>query len=149
MKTEVESSTFVVELPLEEKLIRLERENRAAFLTIERLSKELSEKSQKLKHLEDLLSKNTPVLVPSATPAIKTKVTSEESIAETQLERLRQISEQRSLTLEETRMYDLLVKNKRLSQDESTVNLQKGGYRDVSDIELLKAVRVPSESDKT
>ncbi len=137
----------VPNLILEDRLIKLERENKAYFITIEKLSKELSEKNQKLRHLEELLSKTTPLLNPPATK-VKTKVTSEESIAETQLERLRQISEQRSLTLEETRMYDLLVKNKRLSQDESTVNLQKGAYREVSDIELMKLVGSNDEPDK-
>jgi hypothetical protein len=141
----------VTDLPSTEKIERLEREVKAAILTIQKLSKDLSDKNQKIKHLEELLAKTVP-LIPKKLPekpSIQSKVTSEESIAETQLERLRQASEQRTLTLEEIRAYDLLVKNKRLSQDESTVNLQKGGYREVSDIELLKIAEKASEhSDK-
>jgi predicted nucleic acid-binding Zn-ribbon protein len=111
----------------------------AAFKTIKKLMKDLSDAHQKIQHLEDML-KRAPLPVIQKPKTIVQPVTVEAEIADMQLDRLREAARQRTLTLEETRMYDLLVKNKRLSQDESTVNLAKSGYRDVEDIELLKIV---------
>lgn len=122
---------------------RLKRELKAAILTVEKLMKSDSQKQQEIEHLKELLSQSVPVIQENKTPSRKIQevVSPEESIAEMQLERLRVTASQRSLTLEETRMYDLLVKNKRLSQDESTINLSKNQYRDISeqDIKMLVA----------
>lgn len=132
---------------LNRELAALKRENVAAFKTIDRLLKDLSQKNEELKHLQSLVSQAVPV-VKKEIPALATKITAEEEIAQLQLERLRQAAQNRTLTLEETRMYDLLVKNKRLSQDESTINLSKASYRDVSEADLIKiaSTNVPDEA---
>lgn len=130
---------------------RLKREIKAAMMTIEKLMKVDSQQQQEINHLKDLLSQTVPIIQVENKPVVKNvavSVTPEESIAEMQLERLRVSASQRSLTLEETRMYDLLVKNKRLSKDESTVNLSKGDYRDVTEQEVKRLVAQVEATDE-
>lgn len=47
-------------------------------------------------------------------------LTDEEEIASIQLQKIKNISRERQLTLEEVKIYDLLVKNKRLAQGDVT-----------------------------
>lgn len=132
--------TNVSELSIEQlkkEVISLRRENHAAMLTIDRLLKEQNNKLEQIKHLENLISQNVPV-IKKVNEKLTIAISSETEIAEIQLERLRQASKTRALTLEEIRAYDLLVKNKRLVLDESTINLGKNQYRDVADADLLK-----------
>jgi len=132
---------------LKRDLVSLKRENVAALKTIDKLLKDLNQKSEEIKHLQSLVTQTVPVLK-KETEKINLDVTPEEEIAALQLERLRNAARTRTLTLEETRMYDLLVKNKRLSQDESTINLSKSNYRDVTDADLLQ-IAGKNESDDT
>lgn len=132
---------------LRRELTSLKRENHAAMKTIDKLLKDLNQKSEQIKHLESLVSQTVPVIIQEPSTII-TQITPEEEIAHLQLERLRKAAQSRTLTLEETRMYDLLVKNKRLSQDESTINLSKAHYRNVSDADLLQ-IAGKDESDDT
>lgn len=53
---------------------------------------------------------------------IKLELTPEQEILEVQIQNLRAISRERILTLEETKMLDLHIKNKRLLDDKSTIN---------------------------
>lgn len=115
----------------------LKRELNAAFKTIDKLVKDVSQKNEENKHLQSLVGQVVPVIKKEAS-SIVMSLTPEEEIAQLQLERLRVLAKSRTLTLEETRMFDLLVKNKRLAQDESTINLSKTQYRDVSDADLLQ-----------
>jgi len=135
---------------LKREITALKRENNAAMLTIDKLLKDLNKKAEQIKHLESLVTQTVPVVAESSKSVSKlvSPVTAEEEIAETQLERLRLAAKSRTLTLEEIRAYDLLVKNKRLSQDESTINLSKAHYRDVSNDDLLQIVG-NNEPDKT
>ena len=132
---------------LKRELTSLKRENHAAMKTIDKLLKDLNQKSEEIKHLQSLVAQAVPVVKKETLP-IATSVTAEEEIAQLQLERLRLAAKSRTLTLEETRMFDLLVKNKRLTQDESTINLSKASYRDVSDADLLQ-IASKDESDQT
>jgi predicted nucleic acid-binding Zn-ribbon protein len=125
----------------------LKRENNAAMKTIDKLLKDVSQKNEEIKHLHSLVTQTVPVIKKESS-AIAVSITPEEEIAQLQLERLRKAAQNRTLTLEETRMFDLLVKNKRLSQDESTINLSKAHYRDVSDADLLQ-IASKDESDET
>lgn len=122
---------------LKQELVMVNRELKAAMVTITRLLKDANVKQEKIKQLESLLSQNTPVIKKNQ-EKIVVSVSSEEEIADSQLERLRQTSRNRVLTLEEIRAYDLLVKNKRLSNDASTINLGKDQYKNVTDDELTK-----------
>lgn len=122
---------------LKKEVLSLSRENKAAMLTIDMLLKDANKKNEQIKHLESLVAQNVPV-IKKESQKLSIAVSPEEEIAQVQLERLRQAAKIRILTLEETRMFDLLVKNKRLVLDESTINLGKNQYRDVADADLLK-----------
>ncbi len=126
----------------------MQRELNAAMKTIAKLLKDISDKTEKIKSLEEIL-KRAPLPVVQPKSKLVVNPTSEEEIATLQLERLRHAAQSRQLTLEEVRMYDLLVKNKRLSQDESTINLNKGSYRDVSEADLLKIARPVGDTDES
>lgn len=134
---------------LKREITALKRENNAALMTIDKLLKDLNKKSDEIKHLQSLVGQVVPVVAesPKSVSKFTHVITAEEEIAEVQLERLRQAAKSRTLTLEEIRAYDLLVKNKRLSQDESTINLSKAHYRDISDSDLLQ-IAEKNESDK-
>src|ERR1019366_7412982 len=122
---------------LKRDIVSLNRENLAAMKTIEKLLRDIKNKNEEIASLKSLLSKSVPIIAP-AVDAAKPEITPEEQIADSQLARLNEAAQKRVLTLEETRMYDLLVKNKRLSQEKSSSNQPKGSFRDVSEIELIK-----------
>lgn len=126
---------------LKKEILTLTRENRAAMLTIDKLLKDANIKSEEIKHLQSLVSQTVPVIKKDS-QKLSVAISAEEEITQLQLERLRKAANARTLTLEETRMYDLLVKNKRLVLDESTINLGKNQYRDVTDADLLKLASV-------
>lgn len=136
---------------LKKELVSSQREAKAAMLTIEKLLKDLSKKAEEIEHLKSMMKDMVPVIQKEVAPrpAIKMNIQPEEEIAEMQLERLRQTAKQRPLTFEETRIYDILVKNKRLSQDQSTINLSKADYKDLSNGDLLEIAGkvAPDESD--
>ena len=136
---------------LKKELISLKRENIASMRTIEKLLKDISKKNEELTHLQELISKTVPVVQsqPDNKKKVQFDLTPEEEIALMQLDRLRKVAQTRSLTLEETKIFDLLVKNKRLAQDESTVNLSKASYRDVSEITLAQIASASDDTDKT
>jgi hypothetical protein len=130
--------------------VKLRRELKAAIMTVDKLLKDMSKKTDEIKHLQSLVSQVVPVIKAPPEKSV-VQVSPEVETAEIQLERLRQAARTRPLTLEEVRMFDLLVKNKRLSQDESTINLSKASYRDVSNDDLAqiaaKDVEMSDESD--
>lgn len=132
---------------LQRALVAMKRENVAAMQTITKLLKDLNQKADEISHLKEMLTQNVPVIQPEKSK-VKQHITPESEIAELQLQRLQQAARQRTLTLEETRMYDLLVKNKRLSMDESTINLSKSHYRDVTDTDLMQLVGKPKADDE-
>jgi hypothetical protein len=117
---------------------QLQLELDAALKVITDLLEKGAEKNQTIKHLEEML-KRAPLPVVRSPKAFDPP-SAEQQIAVTQIERLRLASEQRALTLEEAKLFDILVKNKRLADDKSTANISKGTYRDVDDVELMKIV---------
>lgn len=138
---------------LNNELEALKRENVAAHRTIQKLLRDIKSKNEEIAELQKLLTNAVPLIEPAKKEnKIKLEITTEEEIAVLQLERLKQAAQTRSLTLEETRMFDLLVKNKRLSQEEPTNNSPKGKYREVTEIELLQIAgeikNLSDESDK-
>ncbi len=108
--------------------------------TIDKVLRDNKKKEEEINHIKGLLEQNIPVLIEERKPQniISLDITTEEEIAEVQLQKLKEAAKKRALTLEEARIYDILVKNKRLARKESTINLDNQGYRDVSEAELLK-----------
>lgn len=136
---------------LNRELLSLKRENQAAMKTIEKLLKDISKKNEEIGHLQSMVGQMVPVVQahPDNKRKIQVELTPEEEISLTQLDRLRKIAQTRALTLEETKIFDLLVKNKRLSQDESTINLSKSQWRTVDEVDLLQIASRPDDSDKS
>ena len=76
-------------------------------------------------------------------------ITNEERICLVQIEKLREDSEKRKLSLEEIKMLDLLNKNLRLIRGESTSNLSRG--KDVTNtksLSTLKLMEIASSAGK-
>lgn len=95
---------------------KFEQDNIRLSQELQDLKKQLKEKDSKIEHLEMMLkSIANPTYMP-----ILPEVTDEEMIALKQLERLKEAAQIRPLSLEEVRIYDLLVKNKRLAQGSAT-----------------------------
>lgn len=136
---------------LKKELAAQQRETKAAMLTVQKLLKDISTKNDEIKHLQSLLNQTVPVMVASHENKSVglIEISAEEEIAENQLERLRQTAAQRPLTLEETKIYDILVKNKRLTQDDSTLTLAKHGIRDVASSDLLQLAGKTDGSTKS
>lgn len=95
---------------------KLEEDNVALRQMVNNLNTQLSQKTQEIQHLMELLNNTVPV-IGEATPIIPTD---EEVIAEFQLKALKAAAMTRDLTLDEVKRYDLLVKNKRLAQGNAT-----------------------------
>jgi cell division septum initiation protein DivIVA len=98
-----------------------------------RLQLELNELKNKIE--QNAKKKETP---------IKLIVTDEELIAQVQLERLKYKALEQELTIEEIKKYDLLVKNKRLVEGNSTFNADYKKLPDnVTDEELIQIAATP------
>ena len=81
--------------------------------TYRQLEMELEKALSEIDSLKQLLSKVN-------VSGLALPVSDEEEIASIQIARLKNISKERQLTLEEVRIFDYLVKNKRLSKEDST-----------------------------
>lgn len=126
----------------------MELENKASAITIQKLLTDLSNKSEEITHLKDLLSQTVPVIQPKRELVVASHLSPEEEIASHQLERLRVAASQRSLTLEETRMFDLLVKNKRIANQPETITLSEDKYRNMKPEELLSIAGIVNDEPK-
>lgn len=99
------------------KLEKLEALNVGLSQTIDNLLKTLEQRDDEVSHLKRLLMGSA---IPIIGEASKILMSDEEVIAEKQLQRLRTMSMERDLTLDEVKRFDLLVKNKRLAQGNAT-----------------------------
>ena len=93
------------------------------------LEKELEDKDAEISRLKNMLDSDVPSYLPVQNP-----VSLEEVIALKQIEVLHQASQTRPLSLEEVKILDLLVKNKRLAQGNTT--------------SIIDTVKVPKEKAK-
>lgn len=110
------------------KIKELEKINTEQYKIIQKLGEELAIREHKLKHLEKLLMQTNPIVI---------EVSAEEEICELQIERLRNAAQTRDLTLEEARRLDIFIRNKRLAQDQSTINIE-AKKAEITDAQLLQ-----------
>jgi len=124
---------------LKTELSKLKRENKAAYKTIDKLIAQAKTRDEEISHLKSLLEQSVPVLFEEKKPqqVVQFEIEPEEEIAEIQLNKLRQTARNRQLTLEETRQFDLLVKNKRLSREKSTINVESKDFSKVKEADLV------------
>lgn len=97
------------------KVLHMEKDAVALGQALDKALHALENKDQEIKHLQALLAGSAPNL-----HIFPQNIPDEEIIALQQLESLKLISASRDLTLEEIKKFDLLVKNKRLSQGSPT-----------------------------
>lgn len=107
-------------LPVENELFKLRKENKALNETVSKLCKEID-------RLREIDRKKTSLIL-----------TPEEELCEVQINNLNGISRERKLTLEEVKMLDLLIKNKRLIKKQSTSNNELTLPEEMSDEELMR-----------
>lgn len=118
---------------LNKRILELEKENQGLQQTIELLHKKIDEMEGRPKLLD------------------KYELSAEEVIASTQLEKLKQKAMYQDLTLEEIKKFDLLVKNRRLANGDSTENASYKMILPVSqmdDAKLLEVARTVSDERK-
>lgn len=78
------------------------------------------------------------------------EISTEREISELQLERLRMISRERLLSYEETKIYDLLVKNLLLSKGESTsISTSSHRIEDAKKMSDAELVEIASNVDES
>ena len=114
---------------------QLQAYNAGLSQTIDKLLKQLEEKTSEIRHLQEMLSSTVPI-INNIGPI---SISDEEIIAEYQLKALKSAAMLRDLTLDEVKRFDLLVKNKRLAQgNATTIEVQKGLPKNLSNTELIK-----------
>lgn len=101
---------------LKTQILKLEEKCVALSQVIDSLLKQIESKEEEISQLKNVLQKSTPLIG----EAIAINISDEELIADVQLRKLKEQAKIRELTLDETRKFDLLVKNKRLAQGNAT-----------------------------
>ncbi|HEY8390187.1 MAG TPA: hypothetical protein VIL26_04460 [Clostridia bacterium] len=118
---------------------------------LEQKNLELKEENRKLKEAVNQLIARLDALDQTKNKLVKLEISSEELIIERQIQFLKESAMLRPLTLEETKILDLHIKNKRLLTDKSTINAKyKSLPDDMSDDELLRiaeSVETQEEED--
>ncbi len=135
-------SDNIKENALKTDLLRTEEKCVALSQSIDQLLKKLDEKEEEILHLKQMLFANTPV-IGEASPML---ITDEEEIALRQLQKIKDNAKIRELTLDEIKKFDLLVKNKRLSQgNATTINADKLA----KDVPREKLIQIASKKTST
>lgn len=115
--------------------------------TIIKLSKKNKELEEEVSHLKKLLESQTPIIsdVPALPFAEKFLTTDQESICRTQLSKLREISFERELTLEETKRVEIY--SKILNVLENSPKTIKVETKSIPSQDLLSLVQSEEASD--
>jgi hypothetical protein len=112
----------------------------AQYDLINRIQEENQILRQKVESLEKMLMQSSSVLSINVSP--------EEEICVHQIELIRSKSRERSLSLDEIKQLDLLVKNLRLIREKSTEILDDVSYRDIKEADLVSIATRQSEEDQ-
>lgn len=115
-------------------VVRLEKLNVGLSQTVDNLLQTVESKDAEIAHLKQLLTGSAPQL----DIASKFLLSNEQIISEQQLDRLRQISMQRELTLDEAKRVDIFTKIVRLCKGDPTTIEGNSLPKDVTPAELLK-----------
>lgn len=107
---------------------------------IEKLLKEKELLKEKNTHLEKMLKD-------LATGIVTLPMTKEETICMEQMEILKKRSEQRALSLEDVKIFDILVKNLKLIREGQVDEKKKDTFRDVEEIDLVAIATGPQKSN--
>jgi hypothetical protein len=103
---------------------------------IEKLLQEKAVLEEKTKQLEKTLTD-------FASGTLTLPLSKEEAVCREQLEFIRKKSVQRALSLEDVKIFDILVKNLKLIQEGYKTNPEKDNFRDVEEINLVAIASRP------
>jgi len=113
--------------------------------TITELTKKNKQLNEEVKHLKKLLDSTVPVINPNKSPLIELASNDEESIAREQLWRLKDISKERELTLEETKRVEIYSKIlMAIKETPKPIEVRKN----ISDAELIAALNQVKPNDE-
>ena len=112
----------------------LEKETKVLYKSIEKYQKENDALRKEVGHLKELLTMTAPLI----SKEIKIEVPKEQAACEIQLVMLHKKSQDRELTLEETKRLEILIKSLYLIKDKAT-GIQVTGADDISIEQLTKA----------
>jgi hypothetical protein len=93
-------------------------------------------------HLKEKLEYTEKILKDFSTGVLTLPMTKEESICREQLELIKRRSAERALSLEDIKIFDILVKNLKIIQ-ESYKEKSKDTFRDVEEIDLVAIATRP------
>lgn len=119
----------------------------AAYLTIKSANERIKNLEGEVAHLQQLLAANTHLIEDKNVTVIKMP---ELAICETQIQILQNRSLQMELTLEEVKILDLLIKNKRILLGEDTIDgsVKKKSNKTYSDDQLIALAQIKEPSKK-
>lgn len=120
---------------LKDSYLKLEQKCKGLSETIDGLLFQIDAKEDEIIQLKKMLTQS----VPTIGSAVDLLLSDEEVIADIQLRKLKEHARVRQLTLDEIRMFDLLVKNKRLAQgNATTIDGQPKGIKQLGQAELIR-----------
>jgi hypothetical protein len=123
----------------------------AQYKLIINQSKKINELENKIKDLEKLLASSTPIIGEENELPKKLSIqlmSSEEAIAVMEIEKLKDLSLERDLSMEETKRYEIFTKTLLNIRNSSINNQQKNdGLENISADDLLKALAQPETNE--
>lgn len=106
------------------------------FQGLKRATELLQEKDSEIAHLKELLSRSVPLIGDAST--VRVVKSTEEVIMETEIEKLRVVSQQRPLNLNETKQLDVYIKGLRIVRGESPIEAESKPKQKVTEAELIQ-----------
>lgn len=124
----------------------LQAYSNAQFQTIAKLNKKIKELSDEVENLKGMLSKSTPLLKEDTQGLIINpfEMSNEEQICMIQLQRLKEISNARLLTKEESQQLDIFTKSLNLIRN-SPKTIRVETSKDLTEKELLTILEKADE----
>jgi hypothetical protein len=123
----------------------------AQYNVIINQSKKISELEEKLKDLEKLLASSTPIVgsenpIPDRLNIVG--LTSEEAIAMMEIEKLKEISLERELSMEECKKFEIYTKTLLNIKNSVKSTPKENNLENISTEDLLKALSSPTEANE-
>lgn len=123
-------------------ILRLEAHNVGLSQTIDNLLKSLENKDNEIAHLKQMLVGSVPLIGGGVVLA-----SDEEAIIDIQIRKLKESTQNREMTLDETKRLDLLIKNKRLVAADAKPQKKDDLPRDVTPTQLLAIASTKIKQD--
>lgn len=113
--------------------------------TILQLSKQVKEKDEEVKHLKKLVESTTPIIQTEDKKILNTEDNDQEFICRMELKKLRDISLERELTLEEAKKVDIYTKLLLSLTKKSEDNPKEKEVKEIDTAALLAALNAPEK----